>query len=131
MEETPFHFAANNGNLEMCNLIINNIDEKNPKCSTDGNTFLHMAATEGNLAMYQLILDNVDDKNPKNNRGDTPFHLAAKNGNIEICKMLLDTFNVLGKNLKIEALATLIDKVADNGHFELIQWINDNINGDF
>ena len=79
----------------------------------------------------QQIMDNTEDKNPKNNFGDTPFHMAAINGHLEVCQMLLDTYNVLGKELKIESLATLIDKIANNGHFLLIQWINDNIKGNF
>ena len=53
-------------------------------------------------------------------------HEAAKNGHLQICQILKDTYNVLGKELKIYAMAALIEKVADNGHFDLIAWIYDN-----
>ena len=122
-----------NSHNNLCLLLMNrygNVETKNPE-GKYGITLLHVVAKVGNLLLYQLIMDNTEDKNPKNNFGDTPFHMAAINGHLEVCQMLLDTYNVLGKELKIESLATLIDKVADNGHFLLIQWINDNIKGNF
>ena len=122
----------NNNHKNLC-LLMNrygNFETKNPE-GKYGITLLHVAAKVGNLPLYQQIMDNMEDKNPQNDFGDTPFHMAAINGHLEVCQMLLDTYNVLGKELKIESLATLIDKVADNGHFLLIQWINDNIKGNF
>ena len=121
-----------NSHKNLC-LLMNRygiFETKNPE-GKYGITLLHVAAKVGNLPLYQLIMDNTEDKNPKNNFGDTPFHMAAINGHLEVCQMLLDTYNVLGKELKIESLATLIDKIAHNGHFLLIQWINDNIKGNF
>ena len=121
-----------NSHKNLC-LLMNrygNVETKNPE-GKFGITLLHVSAKVGNLPLYQQIMDNTEDKNPKNNFGNTPFHMAAINGHLEVCQMLLDTYNVLGKELKIESLATLIDKVADNGHFLLIQWINDNIKGNF
>ena len=121
-----------NSHKNLC-LLMNrygNVETKNPE-GKYGITLLHVAAKVGNLPLYQQIMDNTEDKNPKNNFGDTPFHMAAINGHLEVCQMLLDTYNVLGKELKIESLATLIDKIANNGHFVLIQWINDNIKGNF
>ena len=121
-----------NSHKNLC-LLMNrygNVETKNPE-GKYGITLLHVAAKVGNLPLYQQIMDNTEDKNPKNNFGDTPFHMAAINGHLEVCQMLLDTYNVLGKELKIESLATLIDQVADKGHFFLIQWINDNIKGNF
>ena len=129
--ETPFYLAGENNHLDLCRLIIDYAEDKNPE-SKCGNTLLHKAAKDGNLSLYQLIIDKIEDKNPKNIHGDTPFHIAAENGHLEMCQILFDTYNVLGKQLKIEALGILMDKVADNGHFMLIQWINDNnIIGDF
>ena len=125
--ETPFYLAAKNSRLTLSEVMIEyeNFPVEHPE-GKFGNTLLHMAAKVGNIPLYQMIIDNIEDKNPKNDRGETPFHEAAKNGHLEMCQILKDTYNVQGKELKIEALAALIDKVAENGHFELIQWIYDN-----
>ena len=125
--ETPFYLAAKNSQLTLSEVMIEyeNFPHEHPE-GKFGNTLLHMAAKVGNIPLYQMIIDNIEDKNPKNDRGETPFHEAAKNGHLEICQILKDTYNVLGKELKIYAMAALIEKVADNGHFDLIAWIYDN-----
>ena len=125
--ETPFYLAAKNSRLTLSEVMIEyeNFPDEHPE-GKFGNTLLHMAAKVGNVPLYQMIIDNIEDKNPKNDRGETPFHEAAKNGHLEVCQILKDTYTVLGKELKIEAMAALIDKVCNNGHFELIQWIYDN-----
>ena len=125
--ETPFYLAAKNSRLTLSEVMIEyeNFPNEHPE-GKFGNTLLHMAAKVGNIPLYQMIIDNIEDKNPTNDHGETPFHEAAKNGHLEVCQILKDTYNVLGKELKIEAMAALIDKVCNNGHFELIQWIYDN-----
>jgi ankyrin repeat protein len=125
--ETPFYLAAKNSRLTLSEVMIEyeNFKDEHPE-GKFGNTLLHMAAKVGNIPLYQMIIDNIEDKNPKNDRGETPFHEAAKNGHLQICQILKDTYNVLGKELKIYAMAALIEKVADNGHFDLIAWIYDN-----
>merc|ERR1719295_2243921 len=61
---TPLHDAAKNGQLEICRLIIENIEEKNPHDAC-GNTPLLCAVMEGHLEVCRLIIDHVEDKNPK------------------------------------------------------------------
>ena len=75
--ETPLHAAASMGHLAVCRLIIENIDDKNPKSNT-GFTPLHKATENGHLSVCQLIVENVDDKNPKCALGLTPLNLAEK-----------------------------------------------------
>ena len=48
----------------MCNFIIKNTEDKNPKVK-GGWTPLHFAAQNGHLVVYLLIMDAVEDKNPK------------------------------------------------------------------
>ena len=62
--ETPLHKAAKEGNLLECKLIMDNVEDKNPK-DDFGWTPLHLAAWEGHLSVCQLIVNNVEDKNPK------------------------------------------------------------------
>ena len=72
---TPFHLAAERGYLPVCQEIMENSDDKNPKTFT-GSTPLHKAAEKGHLSVCQLIVENVDDKNPKNVIGLTPYDVA-------------------------------------------------------
>ena len=58
-------------NLEICRLIIENVEEKNPK-DHYGVTPLHRAAKEGHLEICRLIIENVEEKNPKRDNGWTP-----------------------------------------------------------
>ena len=67
-----------NGHLAICELIIKNIDNKNPT-DNNGKTPLHMAAQCGFLDICKLIMKNVEDKNPADYSGETPLHLAASN----------------------------------------------------
>ena len=71
---TPLHYAAQKGHLAVCQLIINNVNDKNP--NEAGITPLHYAAENGHFDICQLIIDNVDDKNPNDITGSTPLDLA-------------------------------------------------------
>ena len=73
--DTPLHFAAKNGWLDICMLLWENCEEKNiPDVS--GHTPLHEAAQHGHLDVYNFILTNVDDKKPLDQKGRTPLAWA-------------------------------------------------------
>ena len=61
---TPLHEAAWKGHLSVCQLIVDNVDDKNPK-NDNGKTPLHLASENGHSLVVQLILENVNNKNPK------------------------------------------------------------------
>ena len=60
---TTFHLAAKRGYLPVCQQIMTNSDDKNPKARDEWTPF-HEAAGNGHLPVCQLIVENVDDKNP-------------------------------------------------------------------
>ena len=84
MKITPFHLAAERGDFQVCQEIMENSHDKNPK-SINGWTPLHLAAKNGHLLVCQLIVENIDDKNPKNQWGQTPSQLTR---NPEIKKLI-------------------------------------------
>ena len=100
---TPFHLAAQNGNLSVCKLIIENVLDKNPTASQfeigdwkedlldsrDRWTPLHLAANNGHFSVCELIIDNISRKNPEDQYGWTPLHSAAQNGHLRVCKLIL------------------------------------------
>ena len=87
--ETPLHLAATNGHLEICKLIVENMDEqgdKNPK-NNFGNTPLHYAAADGHFEICKLLAEKIVNKNPENNLRKTPAQIADMNGYKSICEL--------------------------------------------
>ena len=52
------HSAAEKGHLEICKLIAENVDFKNPS-DLRGNTPLHLAATKGHLEVCKFLIESV------------------------------------------------------------------------
>ena len=84
--KTPLHIAAENGCLDICELIVKNtcVKDKNPRLGNrwvrdlKGETPLHLAAKGGHFKVCQLILAYAEDKNPKRRDGMTPGQLSHK-----------------------------------------------------
>ena len=86
---TPLHIAAESGQLSVCQLIISNIEDKNPK-ATYGLTPFHLAAEAGHLDICQLFISNIEDnKNPGDLFNWTPLHYAALHGHLKICQLIV------------------------------------------
>ena len=83
------NIAALFGNLEICELFLETLDDKNSE-KLLGTTTLHFAAENGHLKVCKVILELVDDKNPVANNGDTPLDKAAREGRLEIIQLLID-----------------------------------------
>ena len=82
------YVAAAAKDLELCKLIINNLEnDKNPK-DIAGVTPLHLAADDGDLALCKLIVQNVINKSPLNINQETPKDLAHQNGHIHLFEIL-------------------------------------------
>ena len=100
-ELTPFHLAASHGHFEICQYIINNIDNKNP----GGWTPLHEAAKKGFFTIVKLIIDNVTEKNPSDRNGHTPLHMSAMNGHLDICQLI--SVEIIENNPKVSRKSLL------------------------
>ena len=55
--KTALHFAAENGLIDICKLIIEQIKDKNPR-NISGYTPLHFAVIRGNLGICKYIIKN-------------------------------------------------------------------------
>ena len=122
---TPLHFAARNGNFDICLLLIANIgNEKNPR-DNFGITPLHAAAYQGYLNICKVLVYNTTNKNPSDDRGRTPLHAAAFNGYLEICSLLVENTNEI--NPRDERGTTPVELAYQNGNFEICKLLIENI----
>ena len=89
---TPLHFAVSKGHFEICKIIIENVDDKNPGTFREKLTPLHIPAYKGSIEIFKLILANVKNKNPKNIHG-TPLTIANLKGHLEIAQLITSAMN--------------------------------------
>ena len=91
------HHAVRIGILEICELIIENIEDKNPGGKA-GLTAYHCAAWGGNLEICQLIAKHIEETNPTDNDGKTPLYYAKRNGHDQVAEFISD--NIKDKGAK-------------------------------
>ena len=125
---TPFHSAASNGNLKICEMIIEKIDHKNPASTSrldENDTPLHKAAKGGHFEICKLIIEKVVVKNPSNDRGVTPLHCAAENDDLEICKLIVE--NIGESNPRDNHGNTPLHHAVENSNLEMCKLILQNV----
>ena len=86
---TALHYAADNGNLEILKLLINNkalIDIQ----SNDGSTPLMLSVIRQHEETCKKLLENGANPNLKDEFGYTSLHRAALNNDLNIMKLLVD-----------------------------------------
>ena len=86
----PLFMAARKGHEEVCKVLFDNSEEKNPS-DILGMTTFHFAAEKGLTDVCKLIIENITNKNPAALNGCTPLHLAAENGHFEIVRLIVET----------------------------------------
>ena len=110
------------GRLEVCNAIMNQVQDKNPK-NFYGWTPLHLAALSGHSSVCEAIMKNIFDKNPSDNDGYTPLHSAAANGQIETFNAIAQMANVTDLNLADEEGWTPLHFAAKEGQIQMVKAI--------
>ena len=124
---TPLHAAATNGHLINCQLMIENLSDKNPKTNNE-RTPLNLAAIRGHYEVFKLFFEIVPEKNPKmsiEEQCKTPFHDAARNGRLDICQYILENLgNISPTDFQGD---TPLHDAASNGHFEVFKLIFENV----
>jgi uncharacterized protein len=86
-DESPLMLAALNGELEICQTLI----ERDADVNKPGWAPLHYAATNSHIPVMQLLLDHhayIDAASPN---GSTPLMMAAMYGNASAVKLLLES----------------------------------------
>ena len=90
---TPLHYAAKDGHVQVCQLILAQVRDKNPE-AIGGWTPLHSAADNGHLEVCRLIVSLLTrNKNPADDEGETPMDRAALGGHKAIVDFLKSSMN--------------------------------------
>lgn len=115
---TALHYAARNGNLEICELLLDEGKADVNALTKGGVSAIHRAAMMGHLNVVKLLVKKGAKLDFQDSDGRTALHRAAARGHMEVCKFLLD---------KQPALKQMKDK-KDNIAYE---YIMGNANDDF
>ena len=91
--DTPLHYAAANGHVEIARLLLQNGAEVNAK-GNDGWTPLHFAAFQGHVDILHLLVENGADLEAQNNDGMRALHWAASKGHLPFIQDLVSRYHV-------------------------------------
>ena len=117
---TPLHAAVFNGHLDVCQFILDRVQNKN-HAGRKGLTPLHWAANRGHEEVFKAIANEIEDKNPGSDKGSTPLHAAATFGHLGICQFILN--RVDDKNPSNNYGLTPLDLAALLGQEDVFQAI--------
>lgn len=108
--------------FNICKLIIDNSEDKNPVDEVTGYSALEMAAFFNKAVVYQLIMDHNENKNPTTGiEKRTPLHLAASKGSFEVCQLILQ--NIQDFNPRTCFGETPLDIARKKGHNDICRLI--------
>jgi ankyrin repeat protein/cell wall assembly regulator SMI1 len=99
---TPLHFAAQSGNLNSTQLLLDAGADVNARAQA-GQTPLLMAASAGGAArgMIQLLLQRGAKVNVPDMQGETALHHAVRSANLDAAKLLIEAGEDLHARHKI------------------------------
>jgi len=104
LSESPLHYAAVKGNLDVMRIFIKSPLDFNSK-DVHGHTALHLACENRHTKILKLILNHSEEKGIDMNiasvGGWTPLHRACYMGNTEFLKILLE--NHQSKDIDLNA----------------------------
>ena len=127
-KQTPLHFAAFKGFLEISEMLIDCVENKNP---LDFQTYtpFHYAALYGHFHVVKLFIEKNVDVDIKNNDGRTALHLAAKNGHFKVCQLIIEVAKEINPKddkgftpLDLSKKEEIIDLILSHAYFAQYEW---------
>ena len=121
----PIHDAAETGNLQEVQRLINAGASVNRETAWFRRTPLQIASFNGQLEMVRLLLANKAYVNARNTDDRTALHHASIKGYFEIAKLLLA--NKADVNVKTkQTRRTPLHFASDEGHLEVAKLLIEN-----
>lgn len=87
---TALYIASQNGDLDVCRLLLTHGADVNAKNGSSQWTSLHIAANFGHLNICTLLLDHGADIDAKITSDWTPLHIAVHSNELDVCLSLMD-----------------------------------------
>ncbi|KAL4708155.1 hypothetical protein ACJJTC_009934 [Scirpophaga incertulas] len=87
---TALHYAARNGHLDICKMLIQNGANINAATRSGKATPLHKAAAAGNTTAVTLLIKAGAAVELQDVDGETALHKASKHNNYNLIRVLLD-----------------------------------------
>ncbi|XP_030758903.1 GA-binding protein subunit beta-1-like isoform X2 [Sitophilus oryzae] len=85
---SPLHLAAQNNNVDVCDLLLKAGISKDARNKVD-RTPLHLGAYEGHLHVVESLVKHGADINCRDMLNMTPLHWAVQNGHTPVVEFLL------------------------------------------
>lgn len=114
----PLHIAAQNGYIEMADLLVSHGAEINMR-TPDDETPLYIAARKNYTALAEFLLAEGADPNTATAKGMVPIHGAAHQGNLEMAMLLLK--NGTNVDAGLDQGGTPLYVAAGEGHTSLVR----------
>lgn len=121
--DTPLHYAAALGNVEIATLLVTQGADVNAKSHEDIRP-LHFAVEAGKTDMIKFLLTNKADVNAQNNYGYAALHAAAYLNDVGLATLLLN--NGANVNIKSKQGVTPLLMAVDNEKKDVAQFLIDN-----
>ena len=88
---TALHYASDEGNLKIVDILINTYADVNSK-TKNKKTPLHLSTSHGYFDISKILVENGCIINSLDDEKNTPIHICSKIGHLELLKYLLDKF---------------------------------------
>lgn len=87
---TLLHYAAEQGNVQLVDYLLEKVKIKPNIADHDGQTAMHMAATQHRVAIVKKLHAAGGDVNATDKLGLRPLHIAAIYGHVTLASTLFD-----------------------------------------
>jgi len=115
---TPLHIAAEEGNVDIIKLLIEN-GLHTGVVDWIGNTALHVASAKGHTQAVAVLHEHGADPAARNNQSDTPLHLAADAGHVDVARLLIEIgADINGLDYRNQ---TPLKRAQDRGRKEIVE----------
>ena len=115
------HFAAFEGHLNICKMLIYKHKVHLHMTDNDGWTALHCSARSGNCELVAYFAEMGTDIHLKTNDGRNCLHIAALDEHLNLCKMLIDKHKV-DVNVADKRGWTAVHFSAQSGNCQLVAY---------